>query len=188
MGAVDSEAGTLSCNDSTLAPGASTNCTGSFTPTASGSNTVTASGSTQLGTITATSVSQPFVVENPSIDVEKTCAVTGEDEITWTVDWENTGDITLTSVSIDDTRTGNLFSGTLGLGETGQDTFVESPLAPGTHSNTATASGSTQLGTITATATQPFVLENPSISVTKVCAVTGEDEITWTKIGKILVM
>jgi hypothetical protein len=146
--AIDNKAGALVCGLTTLSTGESTTCIGSFTVTGSGTNTVVASGATQLANVQDDDT-KPFITENPSIDVDKVCSVTGEDEITWTVTWVNTGNVALTNVSIDDIRTGNLFSGTLASGETGSDVFAESPLAAGTYTNTATATGDSQLATVT---------------------------------------
>jgi uncharacterized repeat protein (TIGR01451 family) len=156
--ATDTEAQLLDCDTDTLDPGESTTCTGAFIAVSSGTNTVTATGDSQLETVDDTD-SQPFVVEDPSIDVTKTCEVTGEDEITWTVTWENTGDVTLTNVSVDDDRTGNLFNGELTPGETGQDVFAESPLAPATYVNIATAVGDSQLETVDDTDTAECTIE-----------------------------
>jgi hypothetical protein len=147
--AVDTEAGALDCDATTLAAGASTECTGTFNPTDSGTNTVTATANHQLGSVSDTD-SEDFTVINPSIDVEKTCESTESTApgvITWVITTTNTGDVSL-DVNVTDTRHGTTFLSTLAPSESNVTTIVESGLDAGNYTDVATASGEHQLGTV----------------------------------------
>jgi len=155
--AIDTHAGALVCGDTDLDPGDDTTCTGSFIVAGSGSNTVTATGDSQLETVEAEDT-EPFTVENPAIDVTKVCEVTdGGSSITWTIDVDNTGDVTL-AVEAEDTRHGPLFNGNMDAGDNFNVSFVEF-LGPGTYVDTASATGTHQLGTVSDDSTAECTLE-----------------------------
>jgi hypothetical protein len=149
VNATDSEAGDLVCGDTTLSPGESTECTGTFTPVSDGTNTVTANGNYQLGTVTD-SDTEDFKVINPSIDVVKACDPATQTEpgtITTTITTNNTGNVDL-DVTVVDNVFGTLFTGTLAPGESNVTTIVQTNLPAGTYSNTVNATGEYQLGTV----------------------------------------
>ena len=163
--AVDTEAGTLSCVATSLAPAVSTTCTGSFVANAAGTNTVTATGTHQLGDVTATD-SQPFMVQNPAISVTKICEVTGSGEITWIVTVTNIGDVSL-AVLATDTRHGTLFDGSLAPAATAPIApIVEGGLGVGTYVDTASAVGTHQLGTVDGNSTATCTIEGGSEGLT----------------------
>jgi len=149
LNATDTEAGTLTCDDTTLAAGASTDCTGSFNPTSDGTNTVTVEANYQLGQVSDTD-SEDFTVINPSITVEKECTPSTQTEpgtITWTITTTNTGNVAL-DVVVSDTSFGTTFDGTLAAGASNVTTIIQSGLPAGTYSNNVTATGEHQLGSV----------------------------------------
>ncbi|MGH9878226.1 MAG: DUF7507 domain-containing protein, partial [Nitrososphaerales archaeon] len=135
--AVDSEAGALACGDTTLSPGESTLCTGSFNPVASGANTVNATANHQLGSVSDTD-SRDFEVINPDIQVVKDISpskVESGGQINVTANVTNTGDTTLSNVAAVDSEAGALACGdtTLSPGESTLCTGSFNPVASGTN-------------------------------------------------------
>ncbi|MGI0014437.1 MAG: DUF7507 domain-containing protein, partial [Nitrososphaera sp.] len=152
VAAVDSEAGALACGDTTLDPGESTLCTGSFNPVGSGTNTVNATGTDQLDRTVFDTDSRDFRVINPGIEVTKECEPaeqTEPGEITWTIVIKNTGNVELNVTAID-SQHGAVFDGVIAAGENETIVIVDSDLTAGNYTNVVNATGVHQLGEVTA--------------------------------------
>ncbi|MBH0116707.1 DUF11 domain-containing protein [Salinibacterium sp. NG253] len=154
-------------------------------------NTATASGSTPSGgTVTATSPQAvvPTVASSPAITTQKSASVAGTgavgDVITYTFIAKNTGNVTLTGVSIADPLSGlsaltygtwpGGVAGTLApnaqVTATATYTIVQSDVDAGSVKNTATSTGSFGGTTVTGPSPQittPTVASVRTISITK---------------------
>jgi uncharacterized repeat protein (TIGR01451 family) len=161
----------VSCPNPSLAPGVFETCTASYTTTqadvdaGSISNTGMASGTPQTGSAaTATSTLTIPAVDNPAISLAKTANVTSYSApgivITYYYKVTNTGNVTMTAVSVTDPHVG--FSaiscpGTSlapGVSETCTATYTttQADVNAGSISNTGTASGKAPSGSaVTAT-------------------------------------
>ena len=161
----DSEAGELNCDEFSLGPGDTTDCTGSFGPvTVGGINLVTAFGDFQLETYEA-EAEQSFTVADPALSVVKECTPTTQSApgtITWEIWVSNDGNVDL-DVLVDDTRFGVIFDGTISADDSIHVDVTESDLVVGTYVNTVTA-------------TADFQLEDLEVSATATCVVTGGSE------------
>ncbi len=139
----------------TLNPGDSQTFTKTTTLTSNTTNIATATGNYTSGSVSGqvTATATAFVrVINPSISVNKSCAPknqTAPGTITWTIVTTNTGDATLSNVTLldSDSTVGTIVIGTLAPGESNTTTVTETNLAAGSYSNTVTATGDDQLGT-----------------------------------------
>ncbi len=152
--AVDTEAGPLVCGVTTLDPGNSTLCTGSFNPVGSGTNTVNATGFDQLRREVFDTDSRDFRVINPAIEVTKECEPPTQTEpgtINWTVVITNTGDIPLNVTAID-TQHGIIFNGTIAAGANVTIVNSDPGLAAGNYTNLVNVTGVHQLGAVEASA------------------------------------
>ncbi|MGJ8721214.1 MAG: beta strand repeat-containing protein, partial [Salinibacterium amurskyense] len=175
----------------TLAPNTQVTATATYTikqadvNAGSVRNTATASGSTPTGgTVTATSPQAvvPTVSSSPAIDTQKSAVVSGTgavgDTITYTFTARNTGNVTLTGVSIADPMTGlsALTYGTWPGGVTGTlapnaqvtatatYTIAQSDVDAGSVKNTATSTGT--FGGTTVTDPSPQVT-TPTVAATR---------------------
>ena len=173
----------------TLAPGASTTCTATYTTTqadvdrGSVSNTGTATGTSPKGVVVNTTASLVVpATRTPSISVVKTANVSGFSApgtaVTYSYLVTNTGNVTLTSVGVTDPLPGlsavncGVVS-TLAPGAsrtcTATYTTTQADVNKGSVTNTGTASGTGPNGaTVTATSTVTIpATQTPSISVLK---------------------
>ena len=167
----DDKAGTIASNFA-LAAGASATYNKAVTITTANpsvTNTATATGTSGTGaTVTVTATATVNVI-HPGISLTKTGTakvVTGS-TVTFTYNVTNTGDVPLTGVGIVDDPLGTIASGqTLAVGESKSFTKATGVLTDD-FTNTATATGTHQLGTVTATATARVDVTHPAISITK---------------------
>lgn len=164
-------------------------------------NTATTTGTDPFGTSVSDDGSTLTTIpRNPSISLTKTAdaSLLGSptaigDEVTFTLTVENTGNVTLTNVQIDDPLLGGVVSGvvtSLAPGATDTVNVVyqvqQSDLDAGSVDNTATASGDGPSGTtVTDTdSTSSPVAQNPEISLVKTGTVTNPalpgDDVTYT--------
>jgi uncharacterized repeat protein (TIGR01451 family) len=115
-------------------------------------NTATVTADYQLGSVSDSDTAMVDVI-NPAIEVTKTCEATiptAPGEITWTITVTNTGDVDL-DVTVIDSEHGNVFAGTIAAGANEVIVIVDSNLAAGTYTDTVTAEGVHQLGTVSDT-------------------------------------
>ncbi|HEY3338144.1 MAG TPA: GEVED domain-containing protein [Propionicimonas sp.] len=170
VGVTDAKATNLTCPASTLAPGASTTCTGSYLLTQADvdaghvANTATATGTPPTGLTrpTATDSTDTPVTPGPSISLDKTGAApsgnTAGSTIAYTFVVTNTGNVTLTAVGVKDPTIGTVTCPvtTLAPGAsttcTKSYTLTQADINAGTVVNTATASG-TSPAAVTVSAT-----------------------------------
>ncbi len=193
VGVDDPKVGSVSCPDTTLVPGASTTCTATYTLTQADvdagqvANTATVSGTPPTGDpVTGTdSVTTP-IDQAPSIALDKTAGApsgaTAGSTIDYTFIVTNTGNVTLTSVGVDDPKVGSVScpDTTLVPGAsttcTATYTLTQADVDAGQVVNTATAGGTPPTGdpvTGTDSVTTP-IEQTPSISLTKSADVTSE--------------
>jgi uncharacterized repeat protein (TIGR01451 family) len=151
----------LTCPQSSLAPGASETCTGSYpttqadVDTGSVTNTATATGKNPAGTTVTSnpsSVTVPGPAANPSLGLTKnTNGSNGQDipvgsPVTWSYAVTDNGNVTLTNVTVTDNKVASTSI------NCGSGTDVIASLAPGT-SQTCTATGTAVTGAYTNTGT-----------------------------------
>ena len=182
--------GGMTCLDSTLVPGQSTNCVGSHAVTQADldlgrvDNTATVSATTPtdapVGPVASNMVTVN-AVRSPSLTIEKSTsmasvAVVGT-EIPYTFTVRNTGNVTLTDVAVADPKATGITcpSSTLAPGTalvcTGKHVVVLTDLDSGSVVNTASAVGTPPAGaplppTASNTVTVP-VIQGPALSVAK---------------------
>jgi len=179
----------VTCNNTTLAPGQSTTCEATYTVNESDvvagkiKNDATASGKVPTGgTVTDTASVEREVKSNPSISVTKdgkftAPAVAGTTKVTYTFVVENTGDVTLTGVTLTDpmltpstvTCPQTTLAPKAKMTCTAEYTIKQSDIDAGIIKNTATASGQPPTGVrVSGTSTKEIELTRaPEISVTK---------------------
>ncbi|MGN6428530.1 MAG: DUF7507 domain-containing protein, partial [Leifsonia sp.] len=186
---------TISCPTTTLAVGAATTCTATYTivqadvDAGSVTNTAIASGTPPSGpAVTDASSAVISGSEAPSLDLVKTADASGVaapaavgDPIAYTITVTNTGNVTLEGVSIDDSLLGGDVTltwpgtaGTLAPGESvvgrGTHAVTQAEIDAGHVTNTATAAGTTAGGTgVTAgpQSTDTPLTPGPHLSITK---------------------
>ena len=159
--------GSLNPSQSTSYTCTVSNVTSQFT------NVATGSGQPPVGPRVSSSDDAQVLVIGPSILVIKTpdlqLARSG-DTVTFTIAVTNTGDVTLTNVSVADPLAPNCVRPNLGTLNPGQGTSYTCTLSPVTQSftNVATGSGQPPVGTpVTSTDTAQVQLIDPSIVVIK---------------------
>ncbi len=181
---VDSLAGALSCPSSTLAPGASMNCTGSYvipagTTAAFSNDTVNATGQDGFSNSVSAEANASVVILHPSLEVIKSVDPTivsnlVANTISVTVEVINTGDAPLSNLTVVDTLAGTLScpSSTLAVGAsmncTGSYTIPAGTTA--NYSNdTAFGNGTDQFGNaLSGNSSASVQIVHPGISVVKV--------------------
>jgi hypothetical protein len=149
----------VSCPSTTLAPGASMTCTGTYVipkgyVASSSTDTVTVVGEDQVGGEVSSNSSATVTVLRPALSATCSCT-SGTGSVSWTIVVKNTGDTSL-NVTVSDTL-GHTFVPspvTLASGASQSYTFTDTGLTPGVPvPDTVTATGSDSLGgTVTATA------------------------------------
>ncbi len=178
--------GPVSCPVATLAPGASTTCTATYTLTQADidagvvDNTATATGTDPTGTdVTATDTESTPIAAVPAIALDKQAGVPSGSAAGDTIDYTflvtNTGNVTLDSVSIDDPTANPVtcLVTTLAPGAsttcTASYTLTQADVDSGHIANTATVTGTDPTGTdVAATdSTDTPILAGPSISLDK---------------------
>jgi len=194
----------LTCDKTTLAPSETSTCTGTYTLTqtdvdaGSRANTATGKGTDPTGTqvtdddtVTIPSASSPgiTVVKVGLIDqgtLTDGFAVAGQTKVDYSVQATNSGNVTLTNVSVTDPMSAQMpdwacdkTDATLAPGDkitcTGTYTLTQADIDTGTVANTATADGKDAkghdvTGTDTVTVDEP---QNPAITVVKTGKLTG---------------
>jgi uncharacterized repeat protein (TIGR01451 family) len=184
----------ISCPVTTLAPGASTTCTATYTTTqgdvdrGSINNTGTATGTPPTGpNVTATSSVTIPGTQSPAISLVKSASITGFSApgtpVTYSYVVKNTGNVTLSSVGVTDPMTGlsaiSCPSRTLapGVSTTCSATYTttQADVDRGSITNTGTASGTPPTGpavTAPSTTTIPGT-RTPGISLVKSASITS---------------
>jgi hypothetical protein len=184
VGLIDDQFGTI-FTGKVLAPGESNITTIVRVLTSNTTNVATATGIDQLSTSVQAQATAFVHVIHPAISVTKTPSVSkalNTTSITYTYNVSNIGDTPLT-VNLTDNVYGTLFTGKVLAPGTFNVTSIVRTLNT-TTTNTATATGVDQLGTIvTATASATVTIIHPAITITKDCAPHDQlapGNITWT--------
>ncbi|MCB0911419.1 MAG: hypothetical protein KDB60_07375, partial [Propionibacteriaceae bacterium] len=187
VGVTDPKVGTVTCPATTLAPGASTTCTKTYTLTQSDvdagvvNNTATATGTPPTGLTrpTATDNTSTTISSTPTLSLVKTAGApsgtTAGSTITYAFLVTNTGNVTLHAVGVTDALvpTINCPATTLAPGAsttcTGVHTLTQAEIDAGTLTNHATASGTPPTGAaVTAPGTTTSTLtRTPGITLDK---------------------
>ncbi|MGC3994264.1 MAG: GEVED domain-containing protein [Propionicimonas sp.] len=199
----DAKVGTVSCPVTTLAPGASTTCTATYTLTQADvdaghvANTATASGTPPTGVaVTGTDSTDTAIAAGPAITLEKQAGApsgnTAGSTIGYTFLVTNAGNVTLTSIGVSDAKVGAVSCPvtTLSPGAsttcTATYTLTQADVDAGHVANTATASGTAPRGSVV-TATDSLttpVVAAPVVTVDKQAGVPTGDAagatITYT--------
>ena len=156
--------GTVTCPQATLAPGETTTCRAGYSLTQSDvdaghvANIATASGTPPTGPATSSSDSTDTpVVATPALSLDKRASVPSGHDAGDTIDYEfvlvNTGNVTLSPVSVTDPRVGTVACADTGLAPgdstscTASYALTQSDVDAGVVNNTATASGTSPTGT-----------------------------------------
>ncbi|MFT3860586.1 GEVED domain-containing protein [Micropruina sp.] len=158
----DPKAGTVDCPETELAPLASTTCTATYTLTQADVdagevvNTATATGTPPTGDpVTDDDEVTTPIPSTPAIALEKSGTANGEvagDTIDYTFVVTNTGNVTLTSISVDDPKVGTVVCPVTELAPlasttcTATYTLTQDDVNAGTVHNEATASGTPPTG------------------------------------------
>ena len=201
----DPKVGTLSCPTSTLTPGATTSCTGTYTLTATDvdaghvANTATATGTPPAGVTpapSATDSTDTVIPSNPAITVDKQAGTpsgsTAGSTIAYTFTVVNTGNVTLTTVAVNDPKLGGAVTcaaTTLAAGASTtcgpvSYTLTQADVDAGHVANTATATGKSPTGaTVTGTdSTDTSIVASPALTVDKT-----HDALTGTGVAGTVV-
>ena len=183
VGITDATIGAVSCATTTLAPGASTTCAKTYTLTQADvdaghvANTALVEGTPPTGSpVTATDSTDSPITAGPAITLEKTAAApsgnTAGSTIAYSFVVTNTGNVTLTGVSVDDPQVGTVGCPVASLAPgasttcTASYTLTQADVDAGSVVNTATASGTPPSGSpVTAT-------DTVTSTVTRVPAIT----------------
>ena len=182
----DPKVGAVTCPVTTLAPGASTTCAATYTLTQADvdaghvANTATVEGTPPTGSpVTATDDTDSPIAAGPAITLEKTAAApsgnTAGSTIAYSFVVTNTGNVTLTGVSVNDPQVGTVTCPVATLAPaasttcTASYTLTQADVDAGSVANTATASGTPPTGAaVTATDTvTTIVTAAPAISLDK---------------------
>jgi hypothetical protein len=152
--AVDSHAGALTCNVTSLAAGEAALCEGSYVATGSPgdtvTNTVTASGSTQVGPVSDTDTAD-FTVVSRCIEITKTCTPDTQlapGTITWNITVHNCGTLNLTNVQVWDANVSETIPGLPPSGTWSTTWVQDGGLPPGDYTNTAYVTAESQVGPV----------------------------------------
>ncbi|MFN8195561.1 MAG: GEVED domain-containing protein [Nocardioidaceae bacterium] len=186
VGVTDAKVGAITCPATTLAPGASTTCTKTYTLTQADvdsghvANTATASGTPPTGApVTATDSTDTAVTAGPAITLDKQAGApsgnTAGSTIAYSFVVTNTGNVTLTSVGVTDPKVGAVScpATTLAPGAsttcTKTYTLTQADVDAGVVNNTATASGTPPTGAaVTATdSTSTSITRSPALTFDK---------------------
>jgi uncharacterized repeat protein (TIGR01451 family) len=205
---VNGEGGSISCNSTTLAPTDSTTCTGNYTVTqadvdaGSITDTATASGTSEQGSVSSSQESDTVYASDAtsSLELTKTSltpsfAAAG-DVITWQYVVQNTGSTTVTGITVDDPTASGIsctpnnepFSLAPNASETctGTYTVTQADVDAGFVTDSATASGTSEQGTVNSNQSSATVMAGAatsSLNLTKTAETPGfaaaGDVITW---------
>ena len=186
VGVTDPKTGPITCPASSLAPGATTTCTKTYTLTQTDvdaghvANTATASGTTPSGpVVTGIDSTDTAIAAAPAMTLVKSAgtpsANTAGSSVTYTFVVKNTGNVTLTSVGVTDPKVGPVTCPASSLAPgvsttcTKTYTLTQGDVDAGVVTNTATADGTPPTGTaISATSTVSTpITRSPSLTVDK---------------------
>ncbi len=188
VGVADAKVGTVSCPVTTLAPGASTTCTATYTLTQADvnagvvNNSATASGTPPTGAaVTATDTTTTPITRTATITLDKQAGTpsgnTAGSTIAYSFIVTNTGNVTLTGVGVTDVKVGTVSCPvtTLAPGATttctATYTVTQADVDSGHVANSATVTGTPPAGVTPPTATDSTdtpIAAGPSISLDKV--------------------
>jgi uncharacterized repeat protein (TIGR01451 family) len=186
VGVTDPKVGTVSCPVSTLAPGVSTTCTKTYTLTQADvdagvvNNTATAVGTPPTGAAisASSSVSTP-ITRSPAIALDKQAGTlagtTAGSALPYTFIVTNTGNVTLTSVGVNDPKAGTVTCPVTTLLPTASTTcsatyhLTQTDVDAGHVANTATVSGTAPTTAVVTAqdSTDTSVAAAPAISLSK---------------------
>ena len=162
----DPKVGTITCPVSTLAAGATTTCTKSYTLTQADveagtvSNTASVTGTPPstmgLSNATATDTVNTAITRSPAITIDKTAGVPSGNSAGSTINYSflltNSGNVALNQVGVSDPKVGPISCPVSQLAPGASTTctksysIIQSDVDAGTVNNTATASGTSQTG------------------------------------------
>ena len=171
----DAKVGPVTCATTTLAPGATTTCSTTYTLTQADvdaghvANTASVAGTPPIGAVVAaTDSTDSPITAGPAITLDKTAVAPSGNTAGSTVAYSflvtNTGNVTLTSVDVDDPKVGPVTCPVTSLAPgasttcTKTYTLTQADVDAGSVVNTATASGTPPTGaavTATDTVTTP---------------------------------
>ncbi|MGV8848839.1 MAG: beta strand repeat-containing protein [Propionibacteriaceae bacterium] len=186
VGVTDPKVGAITCPVTSLAPGASTSCSATYTVTQAdvdsghAANTATASGTSPTGApMTATDSTDDDFTPAPAITLTKTAGtptgMTAGSTMAYTFVVTNTGNVTLTSVGVSDPKVGPVTCPVASLAPgasttcTKSYTLTQADVDSGVVNNTATATGTPPTGaavTATSTVSTP-ITRTPAITFDK---------------------
>ncbi|MEF2147215.1 DUF7507 domain-containing protein [Aquilutibacter rugosus] len=193
------------CAASTLAPGASTTCTGTHTITQTEvdagkvDNTATASGTApgaSSPTVSAPSSTSTPLTAAPAVTVDKSAGTptgaTAGSTIPYTFTVTNSGNVTLSGVAISDTQldaAATCAASTLAPGVsttcTGTHTITQTEVDAGKVDNTATASG-TAPGASSPTVSAPASTSTPIASAPAITVTKTADRSTYSALSEVI--
>ena len=193
------------CAASTLAPGASTTCTGTHTITQTEvdagkvDNTATASGTApgaSSPTVSAPSSTSTPLTAAPAVTVDKSAGTptgaTAGSTIPYTFTVTNSGNVTLSGVAISDTQldaAATCAASTLAPGVsttcTGTHTITQTEVDAGKVDNTATASG-TAPGASSPTVSAPASTSTPIASAPGITVTKTADRSTYSALSEVI--
>ena len=189
----DAKAGTVTCPDTTLAPGASTTCTATYLLTQADADTglvhneATVAGTPPTGDpVTATDAVDLLITPGPSITLDKHAGAPSSAQaggtIEYTFEVTNSGNVTLAAVAVADAKVGTVTCpvDALAPGEsttcTARYALTQADVDAGTVVNTASVTGTPQTGepvTDDDTVTTP-IAQLPALSLDKSADVMAE--------------
>ena len=190
VGITDPKVSSVSCPGTTLAVAASMTCTATYTITQADvdagtvANTATASGTPPTGpAVTAQASATKTITRTRAMTLDKQSGaitdtdangVDAGDTVAYTFLVTNTGNVTITGLSISDAKVGSVSCPATSLAPGASTTctaayaLTQADVNAGTVSNTATANGTTTAGAVSATDTDTKAIpRNTAITLTK---------------------
>ncbi len=188
VGVNDPTIGTVSCPATTLAPGAATTCTKTYALTQADvnagvvNNTATATGTPPSGAaVTATATANRSITRTARITLDKQAGIPSGTSVGSSIAYDfvvtNTGNVTLTALSVQDAETGPVSCPVSTLAPaasttcTGSHVLTQADLDAGRVDNTATATANAPAGV-----TQPTATDTATVTIARTAAITVDKQ------------